>query len=50
MNAFRRLLAVATIAVAATVCFAQTAAKPAPKQQPRLRLRWSTSTLRLRRN
>ena len=31
MNAFRRLLAVATIAVAATVCFAQTTAKPTPK-------------------
>jgi competence protein ComEA len=31
MHAFRRLLAVATIAVAATFCFAQTAAKPTPK-------------------
>ncbi|HZL26292.1 MAG TPA: helix-hairpin-helix domain-containing protein [Acidobacteriaceae bacterium] len=31
MNAFRRLLAVATIAVATTLCFAQTAAKPTPK-------------------
>jgi competence protein ComEA len=31
MNAFRRLLAVATIAVATTFCFAQTGAKPAPK-------------------
>jgi competence protein ComEA len=31
MNAFRRLLAVATIAVATTFCLAQTAAKPAPK-------------------
>ncbi len=31
MNAFRRLLAVATIAVATTFSLAQTAAKPAPK-------------------
>ena len=35
MNVFRRLLAVATIAVATTVCFAQTAAKPAPKPAPK---------------
>ena len=31
MNAFRRLLAVATIAVVTTFSLAQTAAKPAPK-------------------
>ena len=35
MNAFRRLLAIATIAVTATICFAQTAAKPAPKPAPK---------------
>jgi len=35
MNAFRRLLAVATIALVTTFSLAQTAAKPAPKPAPK---------------
>ena len=35
MNAFRRLLAVATIALVTTFSLAQTTAKPAPKPAPK---------------